>query len=319
MVEIMLSNSNFSNFFTDADRYMNVKESLNESLFALHQIKADTEDQKVSLLEKQTAEAELKRAQEFEKLTIEEQEARKAEILAETRGEEAAYQELLEAQQKTAAQLRAQLFALLGGGGPIPFPEAVQLAQSASSLTGVPAALILAILEQESAYGSNIGGCTMGDVAAGRDIMHPTRDKPIFLVIGATFGFDPATQQCRVHCAGLTGRESVSGAMGPSQFIPSTWAIFSGYVASGGHTYVASRDSIKAYLVKPHRVVLQQPRRLVATALLLRDNGATGSYYADRTATLRYYAGGVEPAIPERLYGDGVINEKRASKERLER
>jgi len=314
MAEIMLGNRNFSEFFTDADRFMAIKESLNESLTALEQIKVDTEDQKLSLLEKQEAEAEMKLVQEIEKDTIEEQEARKAAILSETRGEEAVYQELLEAQQKTAAQLRAQLFALLGGGGPIPFPEAVQLAESARSLTGVPAALILAILEQESAYGSNIGGCTMGDMSAGREIMHPTRDMPVFLAIGQALGFDPATQQvsCPLRRADGT-RIGWGGAMGPSQFIPSTWAIFGGFVQSGStHTYVASQDQIRALLGKttPSSPFNNQDA-FVATALLLRDNGANGSYYADRTAALRYYAGWGGANNPENaFYGDGVMKRK---------
>ncbi len=314
MVEILLGNRNFSEFFTDADRFMAIKESLNESLAALEQIRRDTEEQKMSLIEKQETEAELKRVQELEKRSIEEQEARKAAILAETRGEEAAYQQLLEAQQKTAAQLRAQLFALLGGGGPIPFPEAVDLAQNASALTGVPASLILAILEQESAYGSNIGSCVMGDVSAGRDIMHPDRDKPVFLVIADTLGFDAATQQVSCPLRRSDGtRIGWGGAMGPSQFIPSTWAIFGGYVESGNsYTYVQSRDTIRRLLKKsgPSNPFSNQDAFL-ATALLLRDNGADGSYYSDRTAALRYYAGWGGANNPENaFYGDGVMKRK---------
>lgn len=314
MVEIMLGNKNFSGFFTEADRFLEIKSSLNESLVTLREIRDDTEVQKLSLVEKQTEEAELKQVQELEKRSIEEQEAAKAEILAETRGEEQAYQQLLESQQKTAAQLRARLFALLGGGGPIPFPDAVAYAQGASSLTGVPASLILAILEQESSYGNNIGSCVMGDVASGRDIMHPERDKPVFLTIAATLGFDAATQQVSCPLRRSDGsRIGWGGAMGPSQFIPSTWAIFGGYVSSGnGYTYDASRDTIRSLLSKssPSSPFANQDAFL-ATALLLRDNGATGAYAADRLAALRYYAGWGGASNPENaFYGDGVMKRK---------
>lgn len=314
MVEILLGNQNFSEFFTDADRFLAIKDSLNESLSALVQIKDDTEEQKLSLIEKQSSEAELRRIQLIEKRSIEEQESLKEEILQETKGEEAVYQQLLEAQQKTAAQLRAQLFALLGGGGPIPFPEAVAYAQVAESLTGVPASLVLAILEQESSYGSNIGSCTMGDVSSGKDIMHPDRDKPVFLAIAKTLGFDAATQQVSCPLRRADGsRIGWGGAMGPSQFIPSTWAIFGGYVqTAAGHNYVAAKDTIRSLLKKtsPSSPYTNQDA-FVATALLLRDNGANGSYSADRLAALRYYAGWGGASNPENaFYGDGVMKRK---------
>ncbi len=314
LAEVFLSNENLSDFFADADRFASVKASLNESLSALHEIKQDTEYQKSSLEDKQLQEAEMKRVQELEKMTIEEREDAKQQILTQTKGQEALYQQILETQQKTAAQLRAQLFELLGGGGPIPFPTAVQLAQTAGSLTGVPAALILAILEQESSYGSNIGSCTMGSVTAGRDVMHPDRDKPVFLAMAAALGFDAANQQVSCPLTRSDGtRIGWGGAMGPSQFIPSTWAIYGGFVNSGGTwTYVQSQDAIRSLLRKssPSSPFTNQDA-FVATALLLRDNGANGNYSADRLAALRYYAGWGGASNPENaFYGDGVMRRK---------
>ncbi len=314
MAEVLLSNENISEFFSDADRFAAVKESLNNSLSVLKEIKTDTEDQKLTLEEKQQMEAEMKRIQELEKRTIEEQEAEKERILSTTKGQEALYQQILESQQKTAAQLRAQLFALLGGGGPIPFPQAVELAQVAGRLAGVPPSLILAILEQESAYGANIGRCTMGDVTAGRDIMHPERDKPVFLAMATTLGFDAATQQVSCPLTRADGsRIGWGGAMGPSQFIPSTWAIYGGFQNVGGTwTYVQSRDAIRSLLGKstPSTPFANQDA-FTATALLLRDNGANGTYASDRLAALRYYAGWGGASNPENaFYGDGVMRRK---------
>lgn len=315
LVEVMLSNKSFSEFFTDVESFRTVKDSLNNSLSALAEIKQDTEVQKTSLEQKQIDEAQMKQAQEIEKANIEAQEAQKERILTTTRGQEDAYQELLEAQQKTAAQLKAQLFQLLGGGGAIPFPDAVALAQVAESLTGTPAALILAILEQESSYGSNIGGCTMGDVSSGRDIMHPDRDKPPFLVIAAELGFDPATQQVSCPLRRSDGtRIGWGGAMGPSQFIPSTWAIYGGFKrdSSGIYSYVQSQDAIRTLLGKsvPGNPFVNQDAFL-ATGLLLRDNGANGNYASDRLAALRYYAGWGGASNPQNaFYGDGVMKRK---------
>jgi len=315
LVEVMLSNEKFSEFFTDVESFRAVKKSLNTSLGALAVIKKDTQLQKTSLEDKQESEAQMKQTQVVQKKSIEQQEAQKAQILTVTKGEEKAYQALLISQQKTASQLKAQLFQLLGGGGAIPFPAAVAYAQVAQQLTGTPAALILAILEQESSYGSNIGGCTMGDVASGKDIMHPTRDKPPFLAIAQEIGFNPSTQQVSCPLRRRDGtRIGWGGAMGPSQFIPSTWAIYGGFVkdSSGTYSYSKSRDAIRSLLRKtsPGNPFSNQDAFL-ATGLLLRDNGATGEYSKDRRAALRYYAGWGGASRPENaFYGDGVMKRK---------
>jgi len=315
LIEIMLSNENFSEFFTDVESFHAVKKSLNDSLSALKEIKFDTEIQKTSLEDKQLDEAQMKIAQEEEKGNIEAQEAAKERILTVTKGEENAYQALLVSQQKTAAQLKAQLFKLLGGGAAIPFPEAVVYAQVAQRMTGTPAALILAILEQESSYGSNIGGCTMGDVALGKDIMHPDRDKPPFLAIAAEIGFDPATQQVSCPLRRSDGtRIGWGGAMGPSQFIPSTWAIYGGFQkdGAGNYSYVKSQDAIRTLLSKSSAGnPFSNQDAFLATGLLLRDNGANGNYTSDRMAALRYYAGwGGATRAENAFYGDGVMKRK---------
>lgn len=314
LVEVLLGNKRFSEFFNEADQFRTVKESLNESLELLKQIRSDTQLQKDSLENKQLSETELKRVQELEKLTIERKEEEKNTILTVTKGEERAYQQLLESQQKTAAQLRAQLFELLGGGGAIPFPQAVDLAQVANQMTGVPAALILAILEQESAFGQNIGGCTMNDFSAGQEIMHPTRDMPVYLAIADQLGFDSNVQQVSCPLRRSDGsRIGWGGAMGPSQFIPSTWAIYGGFENTGsGWRYNQSKDAIRSLLGKstPGNPFTNQDAFL-ATALLLRDNGANGSYASDRTAALRYYAGWGGASRPENaFYGDQVMKRK---------
>lgn len=313
LVEVMLSKQSFSEFFTDVATYQNLKESLNESLGVLHGIRRDTVEQKNELETKQETEAEMKRIQELEKQDIEAKERAKSQILTVTKGEEAAYQELLESQQKTAAQLRAQLFELLGGGGGIPFPEAVALAQYASRVTGVDAATILAILEQETNIGSHLGSCIYNETRGDRPVMHPDRDAPIFVAMADVLGFNPLRQV--VSCPITQGGQRVGwgGAMGPSQFIPSTWAIYGGIVNNGsGWTYDKNSDAIRSInkTSSPANPFNNQDA-FIATALLLRDNGANGTYASDRLAALRYYAGWGGASNPANaFYGDQVMNRK---------
>jgi peptidoglycan hydrolase CwlO-like protein len=314
LVEVLLSNQSFSDFFTDVESFRAVKQSLNDSLNALSEIKSDTEEQKSSLEEKQVTEAKLKAAQEQEKKQIEAKEKEKGQILQVTKGQEKAYQELLASQQKTAAELRNALFQLLGGSGAIPFPEAVALAEYAGSKTGVSPALLLAVVEQESNYGSNTGSCLVGDIRAGKSVMHPDRDAPIFLALATQLGFDPSTQKVSCPLTRSDGsRIGWGGAMGPLQFIPSTWAIYGGLVNSGsGWVYSKGSDAIRSLTGGTTASnPFNKQDAFMASALLLRDNGANGTYAGDRTAALRYYAGWGGASNPEnQFYGDQVMERK---------
>ena len=313
LVEVMLSKQSFSEFFTDIATFQSIKESLNESLSIVRTIQADTYNQKNDLEGKQQTEAEMKRVQELQKQEIEVRERQKEQILTVTKGEEAQYQQLLQSQQKTAAQLRSQLFDLLGGGGGIPFPEAVELSQYASRVTGVDAALILAILEQETNIGSNLGSCLYTDSRSSRPVMHPTRDEPVFLAVAEILGFDPYTR--KVSCPITQNGERVGwgGAMGPSQFIPSTWAMYGGIVSdgAGGFIYDKGSDAIRAINGGGIANPFNNRDAFIATALLMRDNGANGSYAGDRLAALRYYSGWGGASNPANsFYGDQVMNRK---------
>lgn len=313
LVEMMLSNDNLSDFFSVVATYQNLKDSLNESLEILHSIRGDTTDQKGQLEGKQETEAEMRRIQELEQERIEQKEKNKEHILTVTKGEERQYQALLDTQRQTAAQLRNALFQLLGGGGAIPFPEAIRLAKYAGGVTGVDTALILAILEQETNLGSNLGSCLFTDQSSNKPVMHPTRDEPVFLALSGVLGFDPYTR--KVSCPIYQGGERVGwgGAMGPSQFIPSTWAMYGGLVNNGnGWVYSQANDAIRRINggSAPANPFNNQDA-FIATALLLRDNGANGSSGGDKLAALRYYAGWGGASNPANaFYGDQVMNRK---------
>jgi hypothetical protein len=313
LVDVMLSKRNFSDFFSEVATYQNLKESLGESLEILHNIKGDTADQKGQLEGKQETEAEMKRIQELEHERAKVKEGRKEEILTVTKGEEREYQALLNTQQQTAAQLRNALFQLLGGGGAIPFPEAVRLAKYASGVTGVPAATILAILEQETNIGANLGSCLFTDQSSSKPVMHPTRDEPVFLALSGVLGFDPFTRKvsCPIYQSGE--RVGWGGAMGPSQFIPSTWAMYGGLVSTGnGWVYSEANDAIRKINGSgaPANPFNNQDA-FIATALLMRDNGADGTNSGDRLAALRYYSGWGGASNPANaFYGDQVMTRK---------
>jgi len=99
--------------------------------------------------------------------------------------------------------------------------------------------------------------------------------------------------------------------MGPSQFIPSTWAAYGGIVNTGsGWAYSQGDDAIRRINggSGPSSPFVNRDA-FIATALLLRDNGADGTFAGDRMAALRYYAGwGGALKASNGFYGDQVMN-----------
>ncbi len=284
LVEAVLSNQNFSEFFADLDSFQSIKSALHESFSVIEATKNLTREEMQKLEESQQEEEELRRLQELEKRKVEEQEKNKQTILKTTKGEEATYRKVLEAQQKTAAEIRAELFSLRGAAA-IPFGVALTLAEGASAKTGVRPALILGIIAQESNLGENVG------TGNWREDMHPTRDRPVFEQITARLGLDPDAMPVSAKPWYGWG-----GAMGPSQFIPSTWVLY--------------EDKITALTGNNPPNPWNPEDAFMATALLMKDNGAgRGTRAAERLAALRYFAGWKNAENPSyAFYGDGVMD-----------
>ncbi len=284
VVEIVLSNDNLSDFFDQMDSFNAIQASLQDSFNTIQVIKSETETEKLALEDKRREEQELRTLQEFERKRLEQQESEKQKILKATRGQEAAYQKILASREKDAAAIRAALFNLRGTAA-IPFGQAVELAFKVREQTGVRPALLLAVIAEESNLGENVGtGTWTVD-------MHPTRDRPVFAQLTAELGLDP--DKMPVSKKPWYGW---GGAMGPAQFIPSTWVLYKDEVAQlTGHKPPNPWDPEDAFM---------------AAGVLLSDNGAiSGNYSAERLAALRYFAGwrnATKPAYA--FYGDDVMS-----------
>ena len=283
LVEIVLGNQDLSEFFEDLDSFTNIKASLQESFREIEGTKVVTQNEKRSLEDRRTEELRLKELQVLEQQKVERQEREKAQLLEVSRGIEAGYQAIISVKQQSAAQIRAQLFALRGSSA-ISFGRALELANGASKLTGVRPALILGVIQEETRLGEFLGNGNW------RTDMHPTRDQPIFQQIMAELGLDP--DSVPVSAAPSYGW---GGAMGPAQFIPSTWILYKDRIAQvTGHNPPNPYDPFDAF---------------TASALLLADNGADrGTRAAERLAALRYFAGWANAEKPAyAFYGDEVM------------
>jgi len=293
LVEIVLGNQNLSAFFEDLDAFNVIKGKLQESFIEIELTKQDTQAQKELLEDKQVEEVELRTIQELQKREIEVREAEKQRIVDITKGVETAYQNIISAKQRTAAEIRAELFTLRGTAA-IPFGEALDLANLASQKTGVRPAFILGVIAQESKLGENIGQCNLPEDPPKykwQNIMKAPRDTVPYLEITSSLGLDP--NRMPLSCPPGYG---YGGAMGPAQFIPSTWILYKDRIAK-----LTGNNPPNPWFPGD---------AFIASALLLMDNGADhGTRGAERLAALRYFAGWRNAEKPAyAFYGDGVLD-----------
>ena len=301
LTEVALSDKNLSDFFSDLDNFQYIEDAIGNSLDQVVTAKKITEEAKATLEEKKNKETDLRYKKELEKNFLASAEKEKASVLKVTKGQEASYQKVLKDKQAKAAEIRAALFALRDTGE-IPFGTAYDYAKIVSQKTGVRPAFILAIFMQESGFGKSQGSCYLKDPKTGAgvgkntgtpfaDVMKPSRDVQPFLEITGRLGLDPYTTP--VSCPQSVG---YGGAMGPAQFIPSTWVLYEGLIEkalgiSASNPWFA-RDAF------------------MAAGFLLKDNGArAGSYSAERDAACRYFSGSKCSASSwASSYGTQVMN-----------
>ncbi len=303
LVEAVLSTEDLSDFFADLDSFASIKAAMRESFEELRDTRQQTEKEKSGLEASRTDQQILKSALVLNQQKVQAKEAEKKKLLAETKGQESQYRQLKSAQEQTAAQIRAKLFPLRDTSG-IQFGQAVEYAKTASRITGVRPALILAILSQESDLGKNVGQCLITSLETGDGkgkntgtpfpgTMKVPRDTVPFARIMKAAGRDWANTPISCPLPGGYG-----GAMGPTQFIPSTWEMYEGKIK--GSLGVAAADPWNAL------------HAITATGLYLADVGAGGgTYIAEHTAAARYYAGG-NWATSGQGYGNSVMSKAAA-------
>lgn len=290
LIDFALQAGTLSTFYSDQDTFGTLKEALTNSFEEIKIAQGQIEVAKNDLEDAKDQTTAKKLAQEAAKAKVEANQKEKNSLLNITKNQEAEYKKVLADREKEAATIRSRLFDLRDTAA-ISFGQAYDFALAASKQTGVRPALILAILMQESSLGINVGACYLRDYTTGDGIsiktgdtkkrtMSPTRDIPPFLNILSSVGRDP--QKTPVSCwipAYYKGSPSGwGGAMGPSQFIPSTWTLFINRIEKV--TGAGTADPWNPY------------HAITATSLYLADLGAVaGNESSERNAACKYYSG----------------------------
>ena len=286
LTSFLVSSQSLSDFYSDVSRYDALKTEIKSSVDSISEIKGVTIEKKAQLEKEQDATIDEKANLETVKKTIEKDQSTQKSLLSISKNKEAEYQKVITAQQAKVSQIKARLFSLAGGSQAIRFDIALGYAEAAAAKTGVDPAFVLAILTQESSLGKNVGQCFLTNEQTGAgvgantgkafsNVMKASRDVQPFIAITSRLGFDWKTTRVSCPIAGVAG---FGGAMGPAQFIASTWKIFENRLKSALGRDANPWNAEDAFL---------------ASAMYLTDLGAVGkSSAAQLKAACRYYGTG---------------------------
>ncbi len=300
--ELILSTDTMTQLVNDLDKFEAVQESMRDTFEELKSNKESTTAEKQALDSRRNAELDARYEIQQQQKNIESNQAEKKQLLSLSKGAEKSYTKLIADKQARAAQIRSALFALRDAAA-IPFGQALQYATLASQKTGVRPAFILAVITQESNLGSNVGKCYLTNFQTGAginaksgnpiaNVMSPKRDVQPFIKILEQIGGEPTKQV--VSCPLSIGW---GGAMGPAQFIPSTWMIIKDKLAS-------------AVGVSGMPDPWNPAHAFMASAIYLSDLGAGAkTYTAERNAACKYYSGRACGLVKgNTTYGNSVVS-----------
>lgn len=301
LLEIILNEMRFSDFFDEARAFENLQSSLHSYLDEITLLKVDFENDLGALEDKKDEILNLKRIQEFQKASLRQKENENDGLLKETKGEESAFKSLIEQKEKDVKAIRRRLYLLGGSGVSMSMDEAFTHARFVFEKTGVRPAFLLALLKVESEWGSNTGSgnwyndmydCYMRLAEYYKDDKYVRRanlEKDAFMKITSGLGLNPDSVSVSKEPSYGCG-----GAMGPAQFMPTTWLSYAKKISVlTGHNPPSPWNIDDAFM---------------GAAIKLANAGASQQNYdAEWKAAMIYFAGGNWWKNVYRFYGDRVM------------
>ncbi|KKS44533.1 MAG: Peptidase M23 [Candidatus Azambacteria bacterium GW2011_GWA2_42_9] len=284
LLGFLLKNDKFSDFFNDFNSLNNVQSKIQETLETIKELKEKLIKEKEDLEDDKAEQEQLKRIQNKQKAVLQGAKKDKQKLLEETKGQEKIYQQLIAKTRADIEVIKNQPYNL-AMGFKMTFEEALSRALPASQRTSVRSAFLMAILKIESDWGGNVGKGTW------QTDMHP-RDFNAFKKITGALGLNPdSTPVSKKPYYGW------GGAMGPAQFLPTTWLLYEAAIANlTGHRPPSPWNIEDAF---------------TASGIMLAESGADKqTYAAESKAAKIYIAGGRwNRSLTARIYANNVMAE----------
>lgn len=282
LLGFLLKNEKFSDFFNDINSLNNIQSQIHSTLEKIKELKEKLIKEKDDLESDRSEQEQLKRIQARQKTDMENAKKQKKKLLDETRGQEKTYQQLVAKARADIEAIKNQPYNL-AMGFKMTFEEALSHAMKASQYTGIRSAFLMAILKIESDWGGNVGKGNW------RIDMHP-RDFNAFASITSALGLNPdSTPVSKKPYYGW------GGAMGPAQFIPTTWLLYEAAVANLTGNNPPSPWNIED--------------AFTASGLKLAEAGANQQTYSAETKAAKIYIAGGRwsTSLTARIYANNVM------------
>jgi membrane-bound lytic murein transglycosylase B len=299
---VVLLEGNLSDFFGNLAYLENLNSHVSDLLESTTNLKKYLENQKIKI---DTEKGQVQKTIQVQTIQKKQNEQNKQQQDVLLKLTEAQYQEQQKQKadaDKKAASIKSRIFDLIGISKAPTFGEAYAIAKYVSSITGVRPAFLLAVLTQESNLGQNVGQCYVTDLTTGNGtnlqgtvqkqrVMNPT-SIPGFVNLTQSLGMTPTKTQvsCWIPLYSKGVPYGWGGAMGPAQFIASTWNLYKDRVAG-----------ITGKTANPWNI----NDAFLASGLLLKDNGGVGN---ESLAAAKYYCGGSATRYECRAYANSVIS-----------
>ena len=235
---ILLKHTDLSHFFRSVDSLDKVQKNIQVSLKTFRDNQTELEKEKQALEDSEKDQEDLKALQEVERQALAQKKQEKDELLRLTKGKEALFQQLLKSKQKDIASLKTQLFYLEKTG--ITAETALRVADLAAKRSGIRTAFLLALLEVETGKQFEDGVITVGtNLGTGnwrRDLYQcyinlgkrkaAESERNAYFQITSSIGVNPDSMP-----VSRKPNYGCGGAMGPAQFLPTTWLRYADDVA----------------------------------------------------------------------------------------
>ncbi|MEK7151563.1 MAG: lytic murein transglycosylase [Patescibacteria group bacterium] len=293
---VLFKHATISDFFDNLKNLQDTQDNLRTTIISIKDLKIDLEQKEDALLDKKNDLEKLKGIEQAEKYTLDQTKSQKNKLLKDTKGEETKFQQLLKQSKQDIARIKEQVTYLQQNG--VSVEDAIKFGQLAAIATGIRPAYLIAVLEVESGLGRNVGRCNRaGDPPSkGWQMIMHSRDHAPFAEITSQLGLD--TNTTAVSCPQfINGKQfGWGGAMGPAQFIPSTWVGYKDQV-----TRITGHDPANPWNIED---------AFMASALKLAKGGATSKTRTGEIAAAKaYYSGNSQCSKSScNSYASAVLN-----------